>query len=110
MALTGSLALVDTGVSYKKQFVSATALQVELLTSEAAFDALAEVWDKLLEQNVTRAYFLRWSWNRLWWQIYAPAGSQLYLLACRDAEGDLLGLAPLYWNSAPSRVCRTCAN
>jgi CelD/BcsL family acetyltransferase involved in cellulose biosynthesis len=97
MALTGSLALVDTGVTLKKQFVSATALQVELLTTEAAFDALREAWDKLLEQNATQAYFLRWSWNRLWWQTYAPAGSHLYLLACRDATGQLLGLAPLYW-------------
>ena len=97
MALTGSLALVDTGVSYKKQFVSATTLQVELLTTEAAFDALAESWDKLLTQNATLAYFLRWSWNRLWWKTYAPAGSRLYLLACRDGEGQLLGLAPLYW-------------
>jgi CelD/BcsL family acetyltransferase involved in cellulose biosynthesis len=97
MAFTSSLALVDTGVSVKKQFVSATALQVELLTTEADFDALAAAWDQLLEQNATRAYFLRWSWNRLWWKTYAPAHSQLYLLACRDGEGNLLGLAPLYW-------------
>jgi CelD/BcsL family acetyltransferase involved in cellulose biosynthesis len=97
MALTGSLALIDTGVSRKKEFVSATALQVELLTSVAEFEALAEAWDALLEQNATQAYFLRWSWNRLWWQTYAPAGSRLYLLACHDSEGTLLGLAPLYW-------------
>jgi CelD/BcsL family acetyltransferase involved in cellulose biosynthesis len=97
MALTGSLALIDTGVSRKKEFVSATALQVELLTSVAEFEALAEVWDALLAQNATQSYFLRWSWNRLWWQSYAPAGSRLYLLACRDGEGTLLGLAPLYW-------------
>ena len=99
MALNSSLALVDVGVRYKKQFVSATALQVELLTTHEQFDELAAAWDRLLEQNATRAYFLRWSWNRLWWQTYAPAESQLYVLACRDGEGNLLGLAPLYWQA-----------
>ena len=40
---------------------------------------------------------LRFSWNRLWWGSYAPPGSHLLLITCRDEQGRLIGLAPFYW-------------
>ncbi len=97
MIVQGSQALLDTAAPARKVFISATALQVELLTTEAEFDSLQTIWDQLLAESEQRVFFLCWSWNRLWWRTYAPPESQLYLLACRDAEGNLLGLAPLYW-------------
>ena len=57
----------------------------------------------MLEKNSTRSHFLRWSWSRLWLHCYAPAGSELYLLICRDVAGKPAGLAPLYMR--PRRFC-----
>jgi CelD/BcsL family acetyltransferase involved in cellulose biosynthesis len=97
MIIQGSQALLEIDAPTRRVFVSATALQVELLTTEAEFDSLQTAWDQLLAESDQRVFFLCWSWNRLWWQTYAPPESRLFLLACRDAEGKLLGLAPLYW-------------
>jgi CelD/BcsL family acetyltransferase involved in cellulose biosynthesis len=97
MIVQGSQALLETTVLARRVFVSATALQVELLATEAEFDALQTAWDQLLAESDQRVFFLNWSWNRLWWRTYAPPESRLFLLACRDAEGNLLGLAPFYW-------------
>jgi CelD/BcsL family acetyltransferase involved in cellulose biosynthesis len=72
-------------------------LDVEVLTDEAGFDAIKADWDELLSESNQRVYFLRWSWNRCWWQTHAPANSRLYLIVCHDAGGKLVGLAPLYW-------------
>jgi len=72
-------------------------LSAEALTTEDAFDLLAEEWDRLLDVSDQRVFFLRFTWNRLWWRSYAPPGSHLLLIACRDEQDRLVGLAPLYW-------------
>ncbi|MFN8003106.1 MAG: GNAT family N-acetyltransferase [Acidobacteriota bacterium] len=72
-------------------------VSVSVLTSEIDFDALREEWDELLSASKQCVYFLRWSWNRLWWQTYAPPHSKLLLITCRDRQHRLVGLAPLYW-------------
>jgi CelD/BcsL family acetyltransferase involved in cellulose biosynthesis len=77
-------------------------LRVEVITSEADFDALKHDWDELLDDSNQRVYFLRWSWNRHWWRAYAPPHGRLYLVTCRDESGQLVGLAPLYWRQASS--------
>ncbi len=71
-------------------------MHTTILTTDAEFDALREEWDALLEASDQRVFFLRWHWNRTWWQFYAPPGSRLLLVACRDAGGRLVGLAPFY--------------
>jgi CelD/BcsL family acetyltransferase involved in cellulose biosynthesis len=70
---------------------------VQVLTSEREFEALAAEWDELLDDSDQRVFFLRWFWNRLWWEEFRPAGGRLYLIVCRDQAGRLHGLAPLYW-------------
>jgi CelD/BcsL family acetyltransferase involved in cellulose biosynthesis len=92
-----SLAIAAPVINSELRLVSASALQVHLHDDDAALEALRAEWDELLEQSEQCVFFLRWSWVRSWWRMYAPAGSRLYLLACRDAAGQLLGLAPLYW-------------
>ncbi|HJQ69859.1 MAG TPA: GNAT family N-acetyltransferase [Blastocatellia bacterium] len=71
-------------------------LTVEVLADDAAFDRIEGEWDELLESSRQRVYFLRWDWNRTWWRSYRPADSRLFLVSCRDVEGRLVGLAPLY--------------
>ena len=72
-------------------------LHVELVSDDAGFDALSQEWDSLLEQSAQQVYFLRYSWNRSWWRHHAPRGARPHILCCRDAQGRLVGLAPLYW-------------
>lgn len=72
-------------------------LRVELVSDTAGFDALSAEWDSLLEQSAQQVYFLRYSWNRSWWRHHAPRGARPHILCCRDAQGRLVGLAPLYW-------------
>jgi len=73
-----------------------TVARIEVLTDLAAFDRLRGEWDELLEGSDQQVFFLRWKWNQLWWRHYAPPGSRLHLIACRDEQGRLVGLAPLY--------------
>lgn len=71
-------------------------LKASLLTDDLAFDDIAPEWDRLLDQSAQRVFFLRWAWNRLWWSLLSPPDSQLFIIACRDQQNTLVGLAPFY--------------
>ena len=75
---------------------AATPLHTDVLTSLEELFNLEEEWDELVDRSEQRGYFLRWAWNVLWWQHFAPPGSQLRVVTCRDGDGRLIGLAPLY--------------
>lgn len=68
-----------------------------LLTTAQEFDRLQDEWDELLADSAAGRYFLRWHWNRVWWDTYAPRDSHLFLITCRNEDGQLIGLAPFYW-------------
>lgn len=68
----------------------------DVLTSASAFEGLRGEWDGLLDDSDQQVFFLRWKWNQAWWQHFAPPGSRLRLIVCRDAERRLVGIAPLY--------------
>ncbi len=70
-------------------------MDIEALTTEAAWDALEREWDPLVERSASASVFLAWAWLRPWWRHYAGAGETLYVLAAREG-GALVGLAPLY--------------
>jgi CelD/BcsL family acetyltransferase involved in cellulose biosynthesis len=95
--MQSSLAIAEPFYEHRVNPATASALQVRLHDNEAALETLRGEWDELLDHSEQCVFFLRWSWVRTWWHTYAPPGSRLYLLACRDAEGRLVGLAPLYW-------------
>jgi CelD/BcsL family acetyltransferase involved in cellulose biosynthesis len=76
---------------------SPCSLKTETCSDPAAFEQLAAEWDDLLENSAQQVYFLRHHWNLLWWQHYAPVGSRLHILCCRDQHGRLMGIAPFYW-------------
>lgn len=77
-------------------------IRASLTTDDAGFGLLAREWDQLVNESDQRVYFLRWAWNRLWWRIFSPPGSRLFLITCRDEQGRLIGLAPFYL-----KQCRT---
>jgi CelD/BcsL family acetyltransferase involved in cellulose biosynthesis len=72
-------------------------LVTEVYKDLASFDRLSSEWDGLLERSAQQVYFLRYDWNRLWWRHFAPRGSRLHIITCRDQAGRLLGIAPFYW-------------
>ncbi|OQW37435.1 MAG: hypothetical protein A4E19_13605 [Nitrospira sp. SG-bin1] len=69
-----------------------------VVTTEAAFLSLRDEWDELLDQSEQSVFFLRWHWNYTWWRYLAPHDSHLFLITCRETDGRLIGLAPLYWH------------
>lgn len=72
-------------------------LHTEIHTGDEAFDDLRMEWDRLLDASRQQVYFLRWHWNQTWWQTFRPPHSHLFIITCRDANDQLVGLAPLYW-------------
>jgi CelD/BcsL family acetyltransferase involved in cellulose biosynthesis len=79
-----------------KSVVDATTVRTTVLFEDQDFERLETEWDHLLEECESGGYFLRYAWNHLWWRTYAPPHSKLFFITCRDAYGQLIGLAPFY--------------
>ena len=58
------------------------------------FDALANEWDDLLSRAVNAPFFMRYIYQRTWWQYLG--NDDLLLIAFRNEGDQLVGLAPLY--------------
>lgn len=69
-------------------------MQIELVTSAQAFDALEADWRALQARSVRGSVFLGWDWQRLWWTHYG-SGRQLRILVAR-VHDTVVGLLPLY--------------
>lgn len=74
-----------------------------VLTSAADLEAIEPEWDDLLDDSAQSVFNMRPLWLRAWWRHFAPPGAELRAIACRDAEGTLIGLAPLYVDGAEVR-------
>lgn len=70
----------------------------------AEFDALAESWAGL----VGDVPFRRQEWLMAWWRQFKRRDDELFVIALRDAEGTLVGLAPwfLHWGRYTGRALR----
>jgi hypothetical protein len=79
--------------------------EVSVVNQLEELDLWASIWDKLLEQNATRSYFLRYSWSRLWLLHLAPPGYVLFVLLVKDNAGEVQGLAPFYIASKRHAQC-----
>jgi CelD/BcsL family acetyltransferase involved in cellulose biosynthesis len=75
-------------------------MQIDLYRDPAVFAQLAPEWNSLLERGVTRVPFLRAEYQGAWWAGRGggewPATAELLVAAGRGAEGELLGVAPLF--------------
>jgi CelD/BcsL family acetyltransferase involved in cellulose biosynthesis len=67
--------------------------KLEIVRTEAGFEALKGVWDDLLERSETRTPFLRWDWVRLWWELYGH-DFELALVVAKDGFGVVEAIAP----------------
>src|SRR5688500_13021517 len=70
----------------------------------AAFTALQDEWNELLDQCERATIFQSWEWNEAWWR-YLGCVKRLCLLQVRD-HGRLVGLAPFCISRYPGTPLR----
>jgi CelD/BcsL family acetyltransferase involved in cellulose biosynthesis len=75
-------------------------LLVERIVSVAEMASLAEEWNALA-QDVP---FLRHEWLETWWRHYGSPSQELFIIALRTADGELVGVAPWYRTTLLSRL------
>jgi CelD/BcsL family acetyltransferase involved in cellulose biosynthesis len=69
-------------------------LKVETYTEQSVFETFRAEWNQLLDQTAVNRIFLTWEWQSNWWAAYQPG--QLWILAVRHDDGQLVGLAPWF--------------
>ena len=69
-------------------------MQIELITTTRAFDALEPEWRAIEGLTPRNSLFLSWDWQRLWWSQYGE-GRELRILVARFG-GQAVGIFPLY--------------
>lgn len=77
------------------------ALKLDIIHDERTFWSLRSEWNSLLEGSCANTVFLTWEWIATWWEVYG-GGGLLYVMAARDDQGRLVGLAPFHL--APSSI------
>jgi CelD/BcsL family acetyltransferase involved in cellulose biosynthesis len=71
-------------------------------------ESLREEWTSLAEQG--RNVFATWEFATTWWE-HLGAGRRLVTVGCRDSDGELFAILPLYlWRRRPLRVLRFIGN
>ncbi|MDX1991457.1 MAG: GNAT family N-acetyltransferase [bacterium] len=67
-------------------------MKLVLYDQADSFEQLKPEWNDLLQRSAVDTVFGTWEWLSTWWAVYEPG--QLWMVACRDEDGRLLGLAP----------------
>ncbi|MCB9079925.1 MAG: GNAT family N-acetyltransferase [Anaerolineaceae bacterium] len=75
-------------------------MQTTIYTDASGFETLAHEWDDLLERAVNAPFFMRYGYQSAWWRCLG--NDDLFLIAIRTDEGQLVGLAPLYGETTPA--------
>jgi len=71
-------------------------LQIEQITTESAFLNIKEEWGALLLKSQNNDITLTWEWMYTWWDVFKDHTKKLMILTVRDAEGQLVGIAPFH--------------
>jgi CelD/BcsL family acetyltransferase involved in cellulose biosynthesis len=66
----------------------------------SGFDTLGGEWDNLLERADNAPFFMKYIYQRTWWQYLG--NDDLILIAFRNNDDQLVGLAPLYGKINPA--------
>ncbi len=78
-------------------------MKLNVFNTADGFDALRDEWDNLLAVSATNEVFVTYEWQTTWWNTYCPG--DLWLIAGRDEDGRLVGIAP-WFIERPSRLVR----
>lgn len=63
-------------------------------TETTVFEQLKPEWNILLKRSQSDQIFSTWEWQSTWWNVYCPG--ELWVVVCRDEDGQLLGIAPWF--------------
>jgi CelD/BcsL family acetyltransferase involved in cellulose biosynthesis len=82
-------------------------VQLTAYDQPALFDHLRSEWNILLQNSMSNRIFSTREWLSTWWDAYHPG--ELWVIACRDENGHLIGLAPWFIEQHPlhGRVVRS---
>ncbi|GAB4524486.1 MAG: GNAT family N-acetyltransferase [Anaerolineae bacterium] len=69
-------------------------MKLELHEHPALFAQLQAEWNDLLKRSPADSIFSTWEWQSTWWDAYQPG--QLWVVTCRDENGQLVGIAPCF--------------
>ncbi|MFH1623810.1 MAG: GNAT family N-acetyltransferase [Pseudomonadota bacterium] len=75
-------------------------MKPEIYTQSSAFDILVNDWKELVKKTPFNEVFLTSQWQSTWWRHFGK-NKELRLLAVRQEEGELLGLASFLIESSP---------
>lgn len=81
-------------------------MQISFVRDEETFVSRFEVWNQLLSKSITKVPFLRHEFLRSWWSTLGGgewASGDLWIGEGRDSQGDLIGIAPLFFTSHGGR-------
>jgi CelD/BcsL family acetyltransferase involved in cellulose biosynthesis len=67
-------------------------MHVQRIDSPEALAALADDWNRLAGDHPLRRY----EWHAAWWQHYAEARREKFILVVRDDRGAVVGIAPWF--------------
>lgn len=70
-------------------------MQVSAVTTRMELEALAPEWNRLLHASSSESIFLTWEYISAWVDAVAPS-ADLYVLVVRNANDELVGIAPFY--------------
>lgn len=69
-------------------------MKTTIYRDESGFDELAPEWDALLQDSRADTIFMTHMWQTTWWRHLGEG--EVVILAVRDDDGVLAGLAPLF--------------
>jgi CelD/BcsL family acetyltransferase involved in cellulose biosynthesis len=87
-----NLNLEDIEIGEKK-ISEETELSVERIATQERLGSLEDEWVSLSNEISGLPLFLTFEWVNVWWRHFGSQG-ELYLLTARDAQGELIALAP----------------
>lgn len=70
-------------------------MKLEVIDDETGFADLRGDWGDLLDTSGSRTESLTFDWIDTWWHTRVEAG-RLHIVVLQGAEGDLLGVLPMY--------------
>ncbi|MDF0651027.1 MAG: hypothetical protein CV081_13065 [Nitrospira sp. LK265] len=71
-------------------------LSVSIVTRREEFQALEELWNRLLAESSGNTFFLRWEWLWAWWESFGASLGTLHILLVKRGE-RVVGIGPFYW-------------
>lgn len=78
--------------------------KIFLITTAEDFNALRSDWQTLNNNSQKGNIFTSWEWLYTWWEVYQTDGKrQLYIIACKDKNDKLIGLAPFQIINNPKK-------